>query len=364
MLAAALAMRRFAYYFAVNVALLTGFLSWEILKFAGFKELMTKPTEVPARLERQKAKLRKRQKGGFRLTHRYVKMALGVIVVFFLAFFPNISPAVATARQAIFTPGDGWCESLVWMRDNTPDPFGDPDFYYELYEIPPPGEGYSYPETAYGIVARWGYGYWITRLGHRIPNANPGTGHRGEAHIFIAQDEASANEIMSRSGAKYVIVDDGTTTSFFHNIATLSGSSPEEFYDTYYLPQEGELRPITLFYPEYYHSLVVRLYNFNGDKVVPQKCLVISYQEKVDHDGGIYRQITSAQFFSSYEEAEAYVTNQEADNYRIVGSNPFISPVPLEKLKNYRLVHSSDSLILQLDVGMIPEVKIFEYVED
>ncbi|MDH5695326.1 MAG: oligosaccharyl transferase, archaeosortase A system-associated [Dehalococcoidia bacterium] len=361
MLAATLSMRRFAYYFVVNVALLTGYLSWLILEFTGFKRLAAKPVETPRIGKKGKARAKKRG-----ITASHVYMAFGIVVVFFLSFFPNISPAVATASQARFAPSDAWCESLSWLRDNTPEPFGDPDFYYELYEPPVPGEAYSYPETAYGVTAWWDYGYWITRLGRRIPTSNPGTGHFGESLIFAAQDEASANKIMDkyRAGSRYVIVDYAIAmwADKFHAVATLSGSSEEEFYDVYYQPQEGELKPVILFYPEYYRSLVIRLYNFDGSQVTPQSSMVISYQGKISREGKTYKEITSAQSFPSYEEAEAYISSQQSDNYRVVGTHPFISPVPLAALEHYKLIHSSDSRITQPGVGAISEVKIFEYV--
>jgi len=363
MLAATLAMRRFAYYFVVNVALLTGYLSWQILAFTGFKRLAAKSA------------------GGGKGTASYVYMAFGVIVVFFLSFFPNISPAVATASQPQFAPSDGWCEALSWLRDNTPEPFGDPAFYYQLYEPPLPGKAYIYPKTAYGVTVWWDCGYWISRLGHRIPTANPGTGHQWEAYIFTAQDEASASDIMNKymAGSRYVIVDYTTAmvTGKFGAVATtLSGSSEEKFYDTYYLPQAGKLKMVILLYPEYYRSLLIRLYNFDGREVIPKGSTVISYQEKVSGGGTPYKEITGSKSFSSYEEAEAYISSQKSGNYRIVSTHlvsiddiafitdPFISPVPLEALKHYRLIHSSESSFKQPGGGGIPEVKIFEYVAD
>jgi len=358
-LAATLSMRRFAYYFVVNVALLTGYLSWQILAFTGFKRLAAKPVEMSGAMQRERDKVKKRG-----ITARHIYMAFGVIVVFFLSFFPNIGPAIATASQARFAPSDAWCESLTWMRDNTPEPFGDPGFYYQLYEPPPPGERYSYPESAYGVVAWWDYGYWITRLGHRMPIANPGGGASGTvAQIFVAQDEAAANKIMDDQGAgsRYLIVDYSTVTGKFYAVATLIGSNQSEFYDVYYLPQDGMLKPVTLFYPEYYRSLAIRLYNFDGKQVTPQSSMVISYQEKVSQEGITYKEITGVQPFPSYEEAEAYVASQESGSYRIVGNSLFTSPVPLEALEHYKLVYSSPSSIIQPGLGPIPEVKIFEY---
>jgi oligosaccharyl transferase (archaeosortase A-associated) len=362
MLAATLAMRRFAYYFVINVAVLTGYLSWQILAFTGFKRLVAKPVETPAIEGREKAGGQKRG-----VTGRHVYMAFGVIVVFFLSFFPNISPAVATASQTPFAPSDGWCEALSWMRDNTPEPFGDPDFYYQLYELPPPGQAYNYPKTAYGVTAWWDRGYWVTRIGHRIPTSNPGTGHRGEARIFVAQDEASAIELMDKywAGSRYVIVDDATTmiTGKFGALVTSGGSSLEKFCDVYYLPQDSQLKPVILYYPEYYRSLAVRLYNFDGQQVTPQSTMVIAYQEKISREGINYKEITEVQYFPSYEEAEAYIASQESGSYRIAGNTPFISPVPLEALEHYKLAYSSESTVTLSDGGSIPEVKIFEYAK-
>jgi dolichyl-diphosphooligosaccharide--protein glycosyltransferase len=199
-----------------------------------------------------------------------------------------------------------------------------------------------------------------------MPTSNPGTGHMGESRIFAAQDEASANEIMDKywAGSRYVIVDYATAmiTDKFYAVATLSGSSREKFYDVYYLPQDSTLKPVILFYPEYYRSLLIRLYNFDGSQVTPQSSVVISYQEKVSRDGTPYKEITGVQSFSSYEEAEAYIASQESTNYRIVSNNPFVSPVPLEALEHYKLVYSSQGTTTQPGGGSIPEVKIFEYV--
>ena len=149
----------------------------------------------------------------------------------------------------------------------------------------------------------------------------------------------------------------------FHALATLSGSSNEKFFDVYYQPQDGKLEPVILFYPEYYRSLVIRLYNFDGSQVIPKSSPVISYEERVARDGQPYKEITSVKAFSSYEEAEAYVTSQKSGNYRIVNSDPFASPVPLPALEHYKLVYSSKGTMMQPSGKLVSEVKIFEYIE-
>jgi len=47
-----------------------------------------------------------------------------------------------------------------------------------------------------------------------------------------------------------------------------------------------------------------------------------------------------------------------------VGVNPLVSPVPLEAMQDFKLVYSSESGISNQEVGMIPEVKILEYLGD
>lgn len=362
-LAATLGQRRFCYYFAINVALLTSYLSWQILRFTGFREEAPQPVVKLEKVEKKKVKLKKPQKGGFRITASRINMAFGVIVVFFLVFFPNIGSAINTAKSARFAPSDAWCESLSWFRDNTPEPFGNPDFYYQLYEPPPPGESYKYPESTYGVMVWRDYGHLITRMAHRIPICNPfGQGDSEAGQFFIAQDEASADQIMNDLGGKYVVVDDSTAISKFHALVSFAGNRPEEFRDTYYQRQGGKLAPVVLFYPEYYRSLAVRLYNFNGEAVTPQSTTVISYEERIGREGKRYKEITSSKSSPTYEEAVTYISEQKSGNYEIVGSNPFISPVPLEELKHYKLIYRSNISIMQPgDGGMVPAIKIFEY---
>jgi hypothetical protein len=92
--------------------------------------------------------------------------------------------------------------------------------------------------------------------------------------------------------------------------------------------------------------------------------MVISYQEKVSQEGVTYKEIASAQSFPTYEKAEAYISSQKSGHYRIVSDNAFTSPVPLEAIEHYKLIHSSKSSVKQPAGGSIPEVKIFEYVGD
>lgn len=382
-LAATLGQRRFAYYFAVNVALLSGYLAWRIpgwtsiiLGWIGFKEQPERKKGIVESQRKKKRKAVKKKKGkegreasGFitrYLRLRYVSATLAAIIVFFAVFYPNIGEAISRARHPI-GPNEAWHSSLLWMRENTPDPFQDPGFYYELYDRPLPGESYDYPESAYGVMSWWDYGHWITQIAHRIPNTNPHQeGAEDAALFFTAQDEASASEILSNLGSKYVIIDYemAMTTMKFYTMAVWAGASESQFFEVYYQrTASGELEPRMIFYPEYYKSMCSRLYNLGGQAVVPNNSTqVISYTEWTNGRGNRYKEISGFSTFATYEEAEEYLKSHATANYRIVGIDPFISPVPLEELEHYKLVYPSNSSGGLPEDETIPFVQIFEYL--
>jgi len=76
--------------------------------------------------------------------------------------------------------------------------------------------------------------------------------------------------------------------------------------------------------------------------------------DQVDQQGRPYKEITSAQSFSTYEEARDFISSHASENYKIVAVDPFKSPVPLEKLEHYQPVYATSSQY---------PVKIFEYVK-
>ncbi len=357
-LAATLAQRRFNYYLAVNVALLSGFFCWEVLHFVGLgKE--TVPVASPTTRSRKKKRKQKPKKAlkDVRVPARYVYVAIASLILFFAVYFPNIGPARSTASQTRFAPSDAWCETLSWLENNSPEPFGDPEFYYATYERP-----FDYPDTAYGVTAWWDYGYWIVRIGHRMPSQNPSGAKTNVASVFVKQDEASANEVMDELGAKYFVIDYDMVTSKFHAPATISGGQALDYYDVFYELDEaqGLLTGRLFYFPEYYRSFCVRLYNFGGEAVVPTNSTVITWQDRFSQEGMAYKEIVDRRDFNSYEAALQYVTEQDSDHCRLVGENPFSSPVPLEEMTNYTPVYDSSIRPNQYGVP-IPAVRVFEY---
>ncbi len=372
MLIAVLGQRRFSYYYAINAALLTGYFSWRILGSVGLERLLTKPEKV-ARVVKKKGK----KTGGKTFLQpraTWIKVITAGVAIFFLVFFPNVGlPGLKPYTKVCGLPikltqpiagepgliDQSWYNSLLWLKDNSPEPFGSSDSYYQLYESPSPEESYKYPESAYSVISWWDYGHWITRIAHRIPVSNPfQQGASESASFFIAQDEDSANHIMNDLGSKYVIIDYQMPSTKFYAMPEWTGSNSDEFYEVYYyLAESGEVRSMTLFYPTYYRSAVARLYNFDGEAAKPEdSTVVIGYEEKLSQEGIRYKVITSLEHFSTYEEAETYMASQESGSYKLGNLDPFASPVPLEKMAHYKLVYTSPEKCYGEAA-----VKIFEY---
>ncbi|GAH93293.1 unnamed protein product, partial [marine sediment metagenome] len=182
--------------------------------------------------------------------------------------------------------------------------------------------------------------------------------------FFTAQDEDSVNEVIDRYklGLKYVVIDYTMAIGKFYAMVDWAGGDMDEFRGVYYQRMsDGTAMPVVLYYPTYYQSIVARLYNFDGKAVTSTQPIVISYEEK-EYGGEKYKEITWGQYFSSYEEAKAYVSSQTSGNYRIGGLDRFATIVPLEELDSYELVHESDARIGMGNMTL-PAVKIFKYLE-
>ncbi|MHC1601675.1 MAG: oligosaccharyl transferase, archaeosortase A system-associated [Methermicoccaceae archaeon] len=199
---------RFAYYYAVNVAVLTGYVLALVLDRAGLGKLSAA----------YDALMRGASTGS-----EFVRNIKGwhvfmVVIVVLLLVWPwgTLLPALATAERA-GGPPQGWQDALVWLDESTPQPGVD---YYTIYEK----EGFEYPEGAYGVLSWWDYGHWILAIGHRMPNANPfqqgiGGGPNklaGASTFFTALNESYANSIADELGTRYVLTDIEMATGKFY----------------------------------------------------------------------------------------------------------------------------------------------------
>jgi dolichyl-diphosphooligosaccharide--protein glycosyltransferase len=328
--------RRYAYYLTVNVSIVTGWSCY--LGYQWVKKLFQSN-------KRQKKKVKK----------SYVVPIVYSCLIFVIMIVPNYPQAKVMANVA-YAPSDAWQSSLLWLKDNSVEPF-EKNEYLEYYPLNPNN---VYIKPNYGVTAWWDYGYWITRIAQRVPNTNPAQSSEPIKKVSeLLLSSESNEEILSEFKTKYIMLDYDLVTAKLYALAQWIGEDDNKYFEYFYAKQKDGMNKVTLFYPEYYQTLAVRLYNFNGLQVTEGQQLVITYSSKSDSEYGKYKMITSAKVFNNYNEAEEYA---EGVSGIIVGGNPFISPIKLEAMSDYKLVHSSKQTQDVVDVKNIPEVKIFEYV--
>ncbi len=264
-LAIMLAQNRFAYYYAINVAILSGFLGSKILDFGDWKSLGS--NDIIECLKK------------IRIQH----ILSLIIVVTLVGFLPaDASPYQSTCGGWPWSCqatqwgalGEGqyeWYNALNWMRYNTPVP----DLpYNSIYEKPPSGQPYNYSKNDYGVMSWWDYGHIITYWGHRIPNANPfqagiggGTAHAPGASTFlIAPTEEKANEVLDKlgingkPGARYVV----SNAYMAYAILTVFADW-DETPQGYYTQVQTSQGPVIVPTKQYYNTMEAKLHIFDAN---------------------------------------------------------------------------------------------------
>ncbi|MCK4810808.1 MAG: oligosaccharyl transferase, archaeosortase A system-associated, partial [Methanosarcinales archaeon] len=247
MLLAIYGQNRFGYYYAVNVALMSAYFSTRIIELAGFKSIRTTIEDLPQYLTKNAG---------------YILLAILLVAILVYPW----GPAPLALKQAKYSggPNTPWYNSLEWMQDNTPDTGLS---YHGPYVRPPPGEPYPYPDTAYGVMSWWDYGFWIENIARRIPNANPFQGgigggeaqRPGASTFFTAESEAEANEIADTLGVKYVVSDVEMATGKFYAITAWDGDTGGY---SEWLPIGDRMEMVPTM--RYFNSMEGRLHIFDG----------------------------------------------------------------------------------------------------
>jgi dolichyl-phosphooligosaccharide-protein glycotransferase len=383
------AQRRFAYYYTINSALLTAYMSVAVylalrwcLTLLGTKDIFP----VAAHLKRLSgtavpeaeftalppaSKRRGKDRGAAQGTPAFIRWGSILISlggVFLMTFFPLIhvvnspvspdangdrvirNPIGDMTKTPPYTPPDSWIESLNWLRENTPEPFGDPAAYQQPFALSSGEAVFDYPDTAYGVLSWWDYGFWITRIGHRIPFVNPSQDPAAittTAQLLLNPDPAAAESKLREIGTPYVIIDQEMAAAKAWAIIEWAGEDLTDYIDAYYVPESGDqVRSSWFFKPAYYQTMMVRLYNFGGEAVPATRTLMIKWEMgKADVGGQTteIRVVSGTQEFSSYEEALQYIAEHPNENLVIVSDNHLQSPLPLTALDSFQRIYQSPS---------------------
>ncbi len=344
MTAATFTQRRFEYYLVLPVTALTAYLAGYVLEVIDLRAA-SRIREIEA---------------------YQVMTVFAILLVVTGPFVVFSGPTLASVQSAdrASNPGSvtNWDPTLRWMANETPEPGtygggGEPMQYYGSYEHT---DDFEYPDGAYGVMAWWDYGHWITTRGERIPNANPfQQGANNAADYLLAANETTANDRITYSNGteqtRYVMIDWMLAVPF-----STKYTAPTAFYE------QGELSSNDLVTPLYtrteqgarlgmvartqrhYDSMRVRLYHFHGSSAEPAPVVVDYEQPNVTADGDINYAFTpqnrpAVRVFDNMSAARQYV--ERDGSARIGGIGRFPSErVPA--LKHYRLVKQSESSAL------------------
>ncbi|HOW14592.1 oligosaccharyl transferase, archaeosortase A system-associated [Methanosarcina sp.] len=266
MLFAIYGQNRFAYYYSINVSVLSAYLGGLLLEKVKwsqldekFKETVKSPADLP----------------GF-LKFVRIEQVLAVLAIAAVLVYPAFGAALEQST-ASGDPNEPWIEACLWLKSYTPDPGMD---YNAIYEAPEDGESFDYPDSAYGVMSRWDYGHYIETLGHRMPNANPfqaGIGGRGSsinetnmpgaAPFLTAQSEEEATSVLEaidpdpdKAGARYVITDELMAVNKFSAIPEWTLDT-EGYYQPYWTGSGYQSLPST----RYFNSMMIRLHLLDGN---------------------------------------------------------------------------------------------------
>ena len=353
----ALAQNRFTYYYAINVAILTGFLVTWLLQRFGIRdeELDLDVANGPAKV----------------ITSN-IKVILAAILIFLLIIQPSYSWSKVYSQSA-GGPDSDWLTSTAWLQNNTPSPGMN---LYEKYQHPA-GGNYVYPDTAYGIMSWWDYGHLIEYVGHRIPNANPfqqGIGSvtknvSGSSPFFLAENESQAERVLAaldlnRSkymNTKYVMIDQPMAVGKFHAMAAWSSIPYSKYVAGVYQQQGDSWVPVQIWRESYFKSMAARMYFFDGTETAGDMGVGLAYRPMDAENGITVTVLTEAPMITKNRtELEAFIneSRSKGDNAEIAAMSPANAAFPLEALQHYRLVHESENTITNGQKF----VKIFEHV--
>ncbi len=343
------AQNRFAYYYGVNVALLTGFLAIWIMQKAGISELDSRISST---------------KDTTKFVVNNLKVILAAVVIFVLVIFPSlyISTAISPYPSTLYNAYPDWMTSADWLQNNTPSPGME---LYKVYEHPASGK-YSYPDTAYGVMSWWDYGHVIEVLGQRMPNANPfqqgigsvTKGVAGSSPFFLAENETQAEKVLANldtnrspyMNTKYIMIDWEMATGKFYAMTAWSGVPITRYQGVFYQLQGDKPVPVSAFRGPFFKTMSSRLFFFDGTETPVTDAVAIAYQ-MAEQDGMKFSVITETPKISgNYSELLSYVNESRSKGYlaEVISNKAYTSmstSVPLEALQHYRLVHESENAV-------------------
>lgn len=339
--AATIGQNRFGYYLVPITAVVCGWLATVLLDWGGVPHAGHRDPQVRRAIPFQRE--------------------VAVILVAGAIVAPNIVPAAITTTRQGGMP-DYWFAAMQWLRDNTPQPFASPDFYYARYDGPQPA-------AAYSIMNWWDQGYWIVQTARRVPVANPTQGGATTAARFFTEtDDAAALAILDQQRAQFAIVDwelpfrdgaNGALAGRFQNLADWAGIATSRYYALCFAraADTDPWQAAWIFDEAYYQSMVYRLMVLGGKPVTPaNNSWVVQTRDRVDVNGRRFCELVGRTQHATAGEAKQ-VAAQRGKGFRAAGLTPWHPAFPVGGVSGLREVAAFRDPAQQANES--PMVRIF-----
>lgn len=352
---------RYEYYLAAVVALLAALVVAAAVDYGGRETIRYLRGFSGSDTEKQSkgSKKKKIQKKA-----PYGKMiALSAVIVLAAAFAATSvgnDIRLGTYADSTAVVSDEWQATLKWLGAHTPNPGVDVLGVYEK-------ETFRYPEEAYGVMAWWDFGHWITYLAGRIPNTNPFqdnvVGPGGAATFFMAGTEDEAEEVIGEAGSRYIITDGKTMIGKFATIASWinPGKGMGRYARGFLPPNTGqtETQKIAWLYDvPYYHTMAIRLQVLDGSQTEPSDAYCVAYDNSTLATRGYpqMRQVFRGPLDDIREKAEVYAQSApEGEGAVVLSDKPALPLDTVPALRHYRLIYESSK-------DPSTSIKVFEHV--
>jgi len=409
MLLVTIRFQRFAYFFTVNVVLLSAIfiaepLTWResslarywgavLSRFSKSPELPTDKESDSSKKNPVTAKRDKKRTAKYPVKKSFLYTdtikTFTILIIMLLTIGIIVFSVAQEIKYGLNTPNNeisrDWIESLEWMQSATPQTGVD---YYKSYDA----KGFAYPAESYGIMGLWDAGHWITFFAQRIPITNPFQdnlgGPNGTAAFFLNMNESKANNILGNLGGKYVVTDSKMAVDTFTNLVPWQSNSVDiSPYIKYFLIPDSidptRLKKIHKYDNDYFQTMVVRLHNFDGSMTLPETVNYVRYEirqptgSETSEISGYARVITNDRSINaSIIDTSTPIMKEGPELLPTQYANVFsdLPNMPLQKvpaLKHYRLVYESmeNASVTPFPESMpitlpgIKNVKIFEFVK-
>ncbi len=333
---------RFGYYLVPATAVVCGWLAVRVLDWGGVPHADNQAPKIRRPIPFQRE--------------------IAVIVVAGAIVAPNLVPAAITTTRVGGMP-DYWFEAMRWLRANTPEPFGSPDYYLARYDA-------AAPQANFSVMNWWDQGYWIIQTGRRVPVSNPTQGGAPvAAHFLTSTSEADALALLAPQRARYVVVDwelpfregnAGALSGRFQNLADWAGIPTARYYSLCYSRANDSepWQPTWIFREAYYQTMAYRLMVLGGLTATPvNNTYLVETRERQDINGRQFCEVASRTLFANADEAR-HAARARGTGFQVVGLTPWQPAFPVDAITGLKAVAEFRDRAQQ--AGESPMVRIFE----